>query len=201
MTEIINGSYIGQITTRDKVGLAGRDRIIWNACPVCKKEKWSSLSLFRKRDGEVLCQPCIGKRTVNQNNLKWWNEGDHKADCQCARCKDQTGKNNPMWNGGKSYQSGYIAVKVYPENKFYEMADSKGYIFEHRLVMAQKLDRPLVKGETVHHINGNKKDNRYMNLELWFTNHGHGVRILDMLDSWVKLYNHHCPECKCGEKK
>jgi hypothetical protein len=78
------------------------------------------------------------------------------------------------------------------------MTDSRGYVMEHRYVIAQKLGRVLLREETVHHMDGNKQNNEIDNLELWFTNHGHGVRVKDMLEDWCRLYDYHYPITKNG---
>lgn len=73
------------------------------------------------------------------------------------------GAENRSWKGGRYVNNkGYVLVRA-PEHPH---AGTKGYVFEHRLVMERKLGRLLRREEIVHHINGDRADNAETNLEL-----------------------------------
>lgn len=62
--------------------------------------------------------------------------------------------------------NGYVEVWLESSSPFFPMAAKDGYVYEHRLVMAQHLGRCLDTTEHVHHKNRDKHDNRIENLEL-----------------------------------
>lgn len=87
--------------------------------------------------------------------------------------KHNIGKKNGMWKGGRSVASnGYVLIRVGMDH---HLADVRGYAYEHRLVAEKKIGRKLKRGEQVHHINGDKTDNRPENLDVMRSAAHHGV--------------------------
>jgi len=85
----------------------------------------------------------------------------------CIHCIPKaSGHRHSRWSGGRRTKRGYILVRIGKDDPLFATADHNGWVLEHRLVVARRIGRPLMKGEVVHHINGIKSDNRDSNLQL-----------------------------------
>ena len=120
-------------------------KYIYISCPNCQKKRW--VRLVKGLPRFARCRECEDKRRVT---LRW-----------------QDRSRNPAWKGGHIKRlDGYIALCLPRDDFFFSMADSNGYILEHRLMMAKHLRRCLLVWEIVHHKNHIRDDNRLENLQL-----------------------------------
>src|SRR5204863_5581815 len=88
---------------------------------------------------------------------------------------------NCNWKGGRTvHKAGYVMVRV-PDHP---RVRASAYVFEHILVMEEQLGRFLIEGESVHHRNGVRDDNRPENLELWTRPQPAGIRVSDAI-AWA----------------
>lgn len=113
---------------------------------------------------------------------------------RCARCngKLRSGPAHHNFKGGRHVTpEGYVYLSGFQDHP---NANQVGQISEHVLVMSSVLGRPLVKGENVHHKNGQRDDNRPENLELWSRSQPPGQRVEDKVAWAIELLRLYRPE-------
>ena len=121
------------------------------------------------------CEDCGKERWVSLREIPH----------SCSSCAyERRGAESKNWKGGRIRdRRGYIGVRLQPNDFFYSMINSKGYVLEHRLVMAKHLGRCLQPWEIVHHKNGIRDDNQLEGLQC-ITNSEHNQ--ITILESKIK---------------
>lgn len=131
------------------------------------------------------------KFAIEQKKHNWWFEGfKHTEETKEKISNSQKGKHVSLetrkklsiarkghrlvgryenFKGIRTRSDGYVQ-KYVPDHPF---CTSDGYVMEHRLVMESHINRYLLPDEEVHHINGDKKDNRISNLHLFASKRDH----------------------------
>lgn len=93
------------------------------------------------------------------------------------------------WRNWKPTNEGYILrSRVNPDTGGTERQ------LQHRQVMEEHLGRKLKKHENVHHLNGQRADNRIGNLEIWSTSQPSGQRIEDKTAWAIEWLQQYAPE-------
>lgn len=120
-----------------------------------------------------------------------------KGLCSGHYCQRRAGKSLTQLLTAKPRKGegeGWIARGYRRLKSDHPSARADGTIFEHRLVMAEALGRPLRDDEQVHHLNGDRADNRLENLELWSSSQPPGQRIEDKIEWAVGILTLYRPE-------
>ena len=128
---------IGDIVWAKEIGKPGW-KYIWRECKSCGQEDWTRLDNTQRSDYRGRCWPC-------------------------SRREHWTGDKNPAWNNRMTTNAeGYILV-YRPNHAF---ANSKGFVYLHRLVALKKWGADLILRNDIHHKDGDRGNNALSNLEL-----------------------------------
>lgn len=120
------------------------------------------------------CEKCDSSYYRRVSDLREYLRNGVEITWLCSECRKDA-----RW----PTSAGYILM-YRPEHP---NSRKDGAIFEHVFVMSEHLDRPLEKDENVHHKNGDRRDNRIENLELWSRAQPAGQRVADKIRWAIEL--------------
>ncbi len=113
--------------------------------------------------------------------------------CGCLSrevARARNGANHPQYKNGRTNKDGYVLLT----DRAHPNSNKRGRLLEHTAVMSKHLGRPILTGETVHHKNGIRDDNRIENLELRSHQHGKGAKVSDMVEFCMNYLRRYAPE-------
>ncbi len=129
---------------------------------------------FKNGDVKWICEcDCGIERAVNRRSLI--ERMSKSCGCGAERLR---GDKDPKWKGSR-LTNGQGYVRLY--NPTHPNVHADGRVLEHVAVMSEHLGRAIREGETIHHKNGIRDDNRLENLELWASKHPRGQRVEDIV--------------------
>ncbi|HLD91364.1 MAG TPA: HNH endonuclease [Patescibacteria group bacterium] len=122
--------------------------------------------LINKYNEAYIYKKCISCGTLVWTSVK--HQKKYCNECRINKMKELRGSSASNWKGGRFQGAGYTFLTIPETDPLYKYTDKlhPGKILEHRYLMMQKLGRSLESNEHVHHINGNKSDNRIENLDV-----------------------------------
>lgn len=156
--------------------------------PICLECKMEFSHAEKRRDAKRKQKYCSNKcyglaksrdeksnkhmRNISKLGRSSWTEESYKSYSE-----KMSGKNNSAWKGGVTIfrkHGNYSGVKyIRCPKEYLQMARKDGYIMEHRLIVAQQLNRILLRQEVVHHIDHDPTNNNIKNLMLFANNKLH----------------------------
>jgi len=151
------------------------------ACVDCGKIK------KHRGRSKTLCESCYRRKQWKVNH-----ELNNKKSMDYKRKKKGISLDVPNMRDGSMGSlckiNGYKSIVCHGHQN---AMGKKGRILEHVMIMSNHLGRPIRKGETVHHLNGIRNDNRIENLELWDSSHPPGQRVSDKIKFYREFLEFH----------